>query len=72
MGFGIVLVCSLLLLAEGKVVVINNTLPRLTDKGEILDGHDGRIQKFKPEGPYYLHALSYGKKIFSPTFIRSS
>lgn len=43
-----------------KLVTIDNTVPRLTVTGDILDGHDGRISKFSPDGPYYLHTLSYG------------
>ena len=47
-------------LAGARPVVLDNTAPRLTTAGIILDGHDGRIQKFSPGGPYYYHALSYG------------
>jgi hypothetical protein len=28
--------------------------------GAIMDAHDGTIQQFEPEGPYYMHAVSYG------------
>ena len=45
---------------HGVRVTIDNTVPRLTTNNIILDGHDGRIQKFTPGGPYYYHALSYG------------
>lgn len=44
--------------ASAKLVTIDNTKPRLDDQGNILDGHDGRIQKFN--GTYYMHTLAYG------------
>ena len=51
-------VLSLLGAAAAVPVLINNTLPRLDNKGNILDGHDGRITKF--DGRYWLHTLEYG------------
>lgn len=45
---------------SSKSVTIDNMVPRLDSTGTILDGHDGRLQKFNDSGPYYLHTLAYG------------
>jgi len=32
----------------------------LDTEGRILDAHDGTIQRFHDDGPYYMHAVEYG------------
>jgi hypothetical protein len=49
-----------LLTVAGALTTIDNRQPRRTTTGEIVDGHDGRVQRFSPGGPYFYHALSYG------------
>eukprot|EP01116_Phalansterium_solitarium_P018894 TRINITY_DN5140_c0_g1_i1.p1 TRINITY_DN5140_c0_g1~~TRINITY_DN5140_c0_g1_i1.p1 ORF type:complete len:426 (-),score=61.04 TRINITY_DN5140_c0_g1_i1:27-1304(-) len=50
----------LLGVAVGKPVTINNLAPRLDVNGNIIDAHDGSIQKFSSNGPYFYHAAEYG------------
>lgn len=45
---------------RAALVTFNNTVPRLTNTGEILDGHDGVIRRWHDSGPYWLYTLSYG------------
>lgn len=48
------------LVAQGKLVTFDNNAPRLDVHGNIIDAHDGSIQRFTPDGPYYMHAMQYG------------
>lgn len=58
---GWVLALLLLLLpSSGKFVLFDNTRPMLDTTGRILDAHDGTIQRFHDDGPYYMHAVEYG------------
>lgn len=45
---------------HAKKVTINNLKPRLDSKGNIIDVHDGSIQRFQPNEYYYAHAAQYG------------
>eukprot|EP00047_Mylnosiga_fluctuans_P006490 m.247211 g.247211 ORF g.247211 m.247211 type:complete len:382 (-) comp15327_c0_seq1:59-1204(-) len=47
-------------LAAARMVTIDNTKPRLDINGQIIDAHDGSIQRFTPDGPYYYHGVAYG------------
>jgi beta-xylosidase len=46
--------------AFAKLVLFDNTRPRFDNAGNIVNAHDGSIQKFKKDGPYYIHAAEYG------------
>jgi hypothetical protein len=52
----------LLVLGSGaaKLVLYDNTRPVFDTEGRILDAHDGTIQRFHDDGPYYMHAVEYG------------
>ena len=58
----LLLVVALLLLSStaAKLVLYDNTRPMLDTEGRILDAHDGTIQRFQDDGPYYMHAVEYG------------
>lgn len=56
----LVLVLAILLPTFGKLVLYDNTSPMLDNQGRILDAHDGTIQRFHDDGPYYMHAVEYG------------
>lgn len=59
----LVLVLALLLLllpSTAKLVLYDNTSPMRDSQGRILDAHDGTIQRFQEDGPYYMHAVEYG------------
>eukprot|EP01120_Amphizonella_sp_Union-15-10_P005527 TRINITY_DN1640_c0_g2_i1.p1 TRINITY_DN1640_c0_g2~~TRINITY_DN1640_c0_g2_i1.p1 ORF type:complete len:372 (-),score=59.67 TRINITY_DN1640_c0_g2_i1:190-1305(-) len=43
-----------------KKVTIDNLKPRYDIHGQIIDAHDGSIQKFSKDGLYYVHAMQYG------------
>lgn len=45
--------------ADTIVAHVNNAIPRRDTKGNILDAHDGCLQKFG--GRYYLYGTAYGK-----------
>ena len=47
------------LLADGTTQ-FDNTSPRFTSTGAILDGHDHQIRRFAPDGPFFMYALEYG------------
>jgi hypothetical protein len=47
------------LLADGTTQ-FDNTSPRLTSTGAILDDHDHQIRRFAPDGPFFMYALEYG------------
>lgn len=49
-----------LLPCSAKLVFYDNTRPMLDTEGRILDAHDGTIQRFHDDGPYYMHAVEYG------------
>lgn len=46
--------------ATAKFVLFDNTKPAFDTEGRILDAHDGTIQRFHEDGPYYMHAVEYG------------
>ena len=56
----LVLVLLLLLPSTAKLVLYDNTRPIYDTGGRILDAHDGTIQRFNDNGPYYMHAVEYG------------
>lgn len=41
-------------------VTIDNLKPRLDSGGVIIDAHDGTVQRFGDQGPFYMHAVQYG------------
>eukprot|EP00759_Apiculatamorpha_spiralis_P004023 PhF_6_TR12277/c0_g1_i2/m.19474 len=55
-----VTVAVLFAVAAGVPVTFDNTVPRLDNKGVIMDAHDGRVVRFDPTGPFYLYAVQYG------------
>ncbi len=65
---GVSLWCHVLLLllalapipTKSKLVLYDNTQPMRDDQGHIMDAHDGTVQRFSEDGPYFMHAVSYG------------
>ncbi len=59
----LVLAVLLLLLlgqAVARLVQYDNTQPMLDREGNIMDAHDGSVQRFHGRGPFYMHTVSYG------------
>lgn len=56
------LLLPLLLLASASArrVQFDNTQPMRDREGRIMDAHDGSVQRFDPDGPFYMHAVAYG------------
>jgi hypothetical protein len=51
----------ILSIVTAHVVTISNVEPRVDDKGNIIDAHDGSIQSFDDDPTlYYVHAVQYG------------
>ena len=47
-------------LAAGARVTLDNTRPRRTVDGVLMDAHDGNVMQWTPGGLYYLYAMGYG------------
>ena len=43
----------------GDVVTIDNTQPRRTTDGQLMDAHDGNIVQWQAGGRYYYYAMGY-------------
>jgi hypothetical protein len=55
-------------LGEAGSVTISNLMPRRGTQGGIMDAHDGKIQRFQGEGPYFMHAVAYGDCLASTPY----
>lgn len=55
---------ALLLVGSGccqaRLVHFDNTQPMRDRHGQIMDAHDGTVQRFGGKGPFYMHTVSYG------------
>lgn len=45
---------------QARRVAFDNTQPMRDRAGHIMDAHDGSVQRFDADGPFYMHAVSYG------------
>ena len=47
-------------IACGQTTTISNAHFRVNNESNPFDAHDGSIQQFRKNGPYYYHAMGYG------------
>ena len=50
----------LLAIAHAQTSIISNVHFRVDNESNPFDAHDGSIQQFEKDGPYYYHAMGYG------------
>ena len=50
----------LVAIAHAQISTISNVHFRMNNESNPFDAHDGSIQQFEKDGPYYYHAMGYG------------
>ena len=46
--------------ASAQITTLSNAHYRVNNESKPFDAHDGSIQQFEKDGPYYYHAMGYG------------
>jgi hypothetical protein len=44
-----------------STTIVSNVHPRLDNTSQLFDAHDGSTVRFEPDGPFYYHAMGYGR-----------
>ena len=51
---------SLMAVVSAQITTLSNVHYRVNNESKPFDAHDGSIQQFEKDGPYYYHAMGYG------------
>lgn len=55
----VALLAAPLLEVSARPVIFNNTAPRLSSNGSVINAHDGTTRRYTPGGRFFYHAMGY-------------